>query len=396
MPPAAPSTLANVRDIVAVHSAKGGVGKSTVATNLAAALARMGLSVGVLDADVHGPSIAHMFGSSEPPEASPGTDLAKPLFRHGVHYLSIANMAVEGAPIVWRGPMVSQAIAQLLAVGDWGDLDILLIDMPPGTGDAVLGLGQSVRFSGAVTVTTPQEMSLSDTRRGIRAFEALQVPMLGIVENMAGFVCDGCGDHVALFGEGGGEAAAVQMGLPFLGRIPMEPAVMAGGDAGTPVCVTHPEAASARAFTAVARSVLGRLAEAGHSGAFDITWRRMNPKDFEKNPPKGAPHGGKSAANLPLAVWQAADDALGILWGDGEKTYHGSFALRQACPCAGCVEEWTGKRMESLDAVPADVRPVTIHSVGRYALQPVWSDGHRTGLYSFEELRSGVGAVKKR
>jgi DUF971 family protein len=122
----------------------------------------------------------------------------------------------------------------------------------------------------------------------------------------------------------------------------------------------------------------------------------MGPRDRKKDPPRGSPRGGESAADAPLAVWQAADDALGILWGDGARTYHGAFALRQACPCAGCVEEWTGRRMPALDSVPADVRPVTIRSVGRYALQPVWSDGHRTGLYSFKELRRGVGAVELR
>lgn len=396
MPPAAAGTLASIRDIVAVHSAKGGVGKSTVAANVAAALAKLGVRVGVLDADVHGPSIAHMFGSSETPEAVPGTELARPLFRHGVHYLSIANVAGEGLPIVWRGPMVGQAISQLLSLADWGDLDVLLVDMPPGTGDAVLGLGQSVQLAGVLAVTTPQEMSLSDTRRGIRAFEALHVPLLGLVENMAGFVCDGCGDRVALFGEGGGERAATALGIPFLGRVPLEPPVMAGGDAGVPAVVSSPDSVAARAFGAVARGLLGRLAESGRPGAFDVTWRRMRPKDFEKDPPKGSPRGGKSPANLPLAVWQASDDALGILWGDGRKTFHGSFPLRQACPCAACVEEWTGARMSALDSVPTDVRPVTIRSVGRYALQPVWSDGHRTGLYPFEELRRGAGAVEKR
>jgi len=393
---AAPPTLASVRDIVAVHSAKGGVGKSTVAANLAAALARLGVRVGVLDADVHGPSIAHMLGSAETPEAVPGTELARPLFRHGVHYLSIANVAGEGLPIVWRGPMVGQAISQLLSIADWGDLDLLLVDMPPGTGDAVLAMGQSVQLAGVLTVTTPQEMSLADTRRGIRAFEALHVPVLGLVENMAGFVCDGCGDRVALFGEGGGERAASAMGIPFLGRVPLEPPVMTGGDAGIPAVVSAPDTAAARAFVALARSLLGRLAEGGRPGAFDITWRRMRPGDFEKNPPKGAPRGGKSPANLPLAVWQAKDDVLGILWGDGTRTLHGAYALRQACPCAACVGEWTGERMPSLDAVPEDVRPVTIRSVGRYALQPVWSDGHRTGLYPFEELRRGAGAVESR
>lgn len=259
----------------------------------------------------------------------------------------------------------------------------------------MLGLGQTVRLAGVVTVTTPQEMSLSDTRRGIRAFEALQVPVLGLVENMAGFVCDACGDEVALFGEGGGERAASRMNIAFLGRIPLEAPVVSSGDAGVPIVASKPDSAAARAFTAVAQAMLRGLAETGRSGAFDLAWRRMNPKERRDDPPGGLPRIAQAAADAPIAVWQVADDVLGVLWGDRTKTFHGAFALRQACPCAGCVEEWTGRRMEALDAVPKDVRPVTIRSVGRYALQPVWSDGHRTGLYTFRELRRGVGALGK-
>lgn len=391
-----PPILARVGDVVAVHSAKGGVGKSTLAANLAVVCARLGMRVGLLDADVHGPSIAHMMGSSEWPREAPDGEHALPLERHGVLYMSIANVAAEGLPIVWRGPMVAQAITQLLTRVDWGELDLLLVDMPPGTGDAVLGLGQTVPLSGVVTVTTPQELSLSDTRRGIRAFEQLQVPVLGLIENMAGFVCDACGDEVALFGEGGGEQAALQLGIPFLGRVPLVPAVMAAGDAGAPIGASDPDSPAALAFARVASAVLGRLAESSRAtGAVDITWRRMDPKEFKGEPPRHAERAGSGAA-APVAAWQAADDVLGILWGDGETTFHGAFELRSCCPCAGCVEEWTGRRTASLESVPRDVRPVTIRGVGRYALQPVWSDGHRTGLYPFKELRRGAGLVKKR
>jgi ATP-binding protein involved in chromosome partitioning len=200
---------------------------------------------------------------------------------------------------------------------------------------------------------------------------------------------------VALFGEGGGERAAERMGIALLGRIPQEPEVVASGDAGVPIVVSHPDGAAARAFTSAARAVLARLAETGRSsGAFDLTWRRMGAKERHDSPPRGTARAGSAGADVPLAVWQAADDRLAILWGDASTTFHESFALRQACPCAGCVEEWTGRRMPSLDAVPRDVRPVTIRSVGRYALQPVWSDGHRSGLYPFRELRRGLGAAR--
>jgi ATP-binding protein involved in chromosome partitioning len=393
---AATPVLAQVADIVAVHSAKGGVGKSTVAANLAVVFARLGMRVGLLDADVHGPSIAHMMGSAEWPREAADGKHALPLERHGVHYMSIANVAAEGLPIVWRGPMVAQAISQLLTQVDWGELDVLLVDMPPGTGDAVLGLGQTVPLAGVVTVTTPQELSLADTRRGIRAFEQLQVPVLGLVENMAGFVCDACGDEVALFGEGGGRRAAEQMGIAFLGNIPLVPGIGTAGDAGTPITAADPDSPVALAFARTASAVLARLAESGRSASpVDIAWRRMDPKEFRREPPRAAAH-APGRPELPATVWQAADDTLGILWADGETTFHGSFELRQACPCAGCVEEWTGRRMSTLDGVPRDVRPVTIRGVGRYALQPVWSDGHRTGLYPFKELRRGAGAVKRR
>jgi ATP-binding protein involved in chromosome partitioning len=159
---------------------------------------------------------------------------------------------------------------------------------------------------------------------------------------------------------------------------------------------SRPDALASRAFSAVAQAMLRSLAETGRSGAFDVTWRRMGPKERHEDPPGGAPRASEASPDTPLAVWQVADPLLGILWADGTRTLHGAFELRQACPCAGCIEEWTGRRMESLDAVPREVRPVTIRSVGRYALQPVWSDGHRTGIYTFRDLRLGAGALEER
>jgi ATP-binding protein involved in chromosome partitioning len=396
--PPATGLLTGVGEIVAVHSAKGGVGKSTAATNLAAVFARMGMRVGLLDADVHGPSVAHMMGSSARPAPSPSGERVLPLERHGVRYLSLANVAAPDAPIIWRGPMVAGALQQLLSEVEWGDLDLLLIDLPPGTGDAILGAGQSVRLSGAVIVTTPQELSLSDTRRGIRAFEALQVPILGLLENMSVFECDGCGDRIALFGEGGGRAAAKELGIAFLGRIPIDGAVVRAGDAGVPLCASDPEGLVGRAFESAGRAILARLSLQGRAagGAFDVTWERRKSGAFERAP-KEAPRTAAAAnPDTPVAVWQAGDDALGILWADGETTFHGAYELRMACPCARCVEEWTRRKMPSLAEVPKDVRPVTIRSVGRYALQPVWSDGHRTGIFAFTDLRRGTGAIDPR
>ncbi len=395
-PPSTPDLLSGVREVVAVHSAKGGVGKSTTAANLACAFSRMGMTVGLLDADIHGPSIAHMFSSSDPPEPLPNLQKVRPLERHGVRYLSLANVAPPDAPIIWRGPMVAGALTQLLEIVDWGPLDLLLVDMPPGTGDAVLGLGQNVTLSGVVVVTTPQALSVSDTRRGIQAFGQLQVPILGLVENMAAFVCD-CGETAALFGEGGGQRAAESVGVPFLGRIPLEASVVESGDAGRPICDILPESAAAVAFEGAARAALAQLALHGRAaGGFDVDWESRPGDELRREPPdRPASAPASTDGATPVSVWQASDDVLGILWADGETTFHGARPLRLACPCAACVDEWTRDKLPSLDEVPADVRPVTIRSVGRYALQPVWSDGHRTGIFTFRELRTGTGAADR-
>ena len=392
--------LSDVAEIVVVHSAKGGVGKSTVAANLAVALARRGLAVGLLDADMYGPSIAHMFGDASIPYESPRGGTVLPLERHGVKFMSIANAAGDTAPIIWRGPMVSQAIGQLLGGIDWGRLDVLLIDMPPGTGDALLGLGQNLGLSGAVTVTTPSVLSLTDSRRGMDGFGQLAVPLLGLVENMTDFVCDDCGERTAIFGDSVGDAVAAEAGTPLLGRIPIDPTVMTGGDEGVPVCAGRPDSPTARAFAATADALLGRLAAHGRAatGDFDLEWRLMGPGEFRPEPAParaaGAPSGGDGRPERPVALWQAGNTRLGIRWADGETTFHGAYELRMACPCAGCVEEWSREKLPTLDQVPQDVRPVRIATVGRYAVQPTWSDGHHTGIYSFTELRKGVGRVE--
>lgn len=390
-----PPLLPGVRDVIAVHSAKGGVGKSTTTANLAVAFARLGLQVGVLDADIYGPSVALLFGHTGQPFASPNGRQVLPLERHGVKFLSMTNVMTDDAPVIWRGPMVMSALQELLGLVDWGDLDVLLIDMPPGTGDVVLTLAQAVPLSGVVTVTTPQEVALADTRRGIDGFRSLQVPVLGVVENMAGFVCDACGDVADLFGRGGGETAARDLGLPFLGRVPLEPAVRAGADAGVPAAA-DPERAGAAgaAYGSIAHAVIAQLTAHGRgAGAFEIKWERMPIGETRPEPPPASGDVASADGETPLALWQVADDRLGIRWGDGAVTRHGAYELRRACPCAGCVDEWTREELPALGKVPRDVRPVTIRSVGRYAIQPVWSDGHRSGIYSFRELRRGVAVV---
>ncbi|MAF26267.1 MAG: P-loop NTPase [Gemmatimonadota bacterium] len=385
----APAVLTGIHDVLAVHSAKGGVGKSTVAVNLAVSAARLGLKVGLLDADIHGPSAATMFGSGERPEISSDGLHAVPITRHGVRYLSVANVAPPGAPVIWRGPMVSSALRQLLTEVEWGELDLLVLDLPPGTGDAILAISQEVALSGAVLVTTPQDMSVADTRRGIGAFRVLRVPILGLVENMSAFACPDCGESADLFGAGGGERAARELELPFLGRIPVDPAVTASGDDGVPLAAADPESPVSVAMDTITRTVVAEMARIRDDapGEFRVDWTDLGDRQVPDPPDAPDAPGAQADPATPSRVWQAADDLLGIQWADGEKTFHRAYDLRMACPCAECVEEWTREKLPSLDRVPRSVRPVVLRSLGRYALQPSWTDGHSTGIHSFADLR---------
>jgi ATP-binding protein involved in chromosome partitioning len=247
--------LPGVRHTVAVASGKGGVGKSTVAVNLAVALAESGASVGLLDADIYGPSIPIMMGLRTARPAVRDGKL-QPLERFGLRMMSVGFIAGEDTPVIWRGPLVGKLVAQFLSDVDWGELDYLVVDLPPGTGDAQLTLTQVAPLAGAVIVTTPQDVALEDVRRGIRMFETVNVPILGIVENMAYFVCSSCGTRHEIFHHGGGASAAESYGVPFLGEIPIDPAIREGGDRGVPLVVGHPDSPQTAAF----RRVAGELA----------------------------------------------------------------------------------------------------------------------------------------
>ena len=246
--------LPGVRHTIAVASGKGGVGKSTVAVNLAAALARTGARVGLMDADVYGPSIPIMLGlTTARPEVQDGKLL--PLERYGIHLMSLGFIAGEDAPVIWRGPMVTKLLQQFLGDVAWGELDYLIVDLPPGTGDAQLTLAQAAPLAGAVIVTTPQPVALEDVKRGIGMFEKVDVPVLGVIENMSFFVCDGCNKRHEIFAHGGGEEAAKKYKVPFLGGVPLDPPARDAGDKGRPVVLSHPEAPSARALAEVAGEV---------------------------------------------------------------------------------------------------------------------------------------------
>jgi len=246
-------SLAGVKKIVAVASGKGGVGKSTVAVNLALALKQKGYRVGLLDADIYGPSLPTMLGTEEPPQAISDTAIL-PVESHGLQVISMGLLVPPGQAVVWRGPMVMAAIRQFLKDVQWNDLDYLVVDMPPGTGDAQLTLVQQVPVDGVVMVTTPQELALADVRRGIQMFGHVSVSVLGVVENMSFFLCPDNGKRYEIFGSGGGAAVAEQFGVPLLGQIPIEPSVRAGGDSGVPAVETG-EGAACAAFLDLAGKV---------------------------------------------------------------------------------------------------------------------------------------------
>jgi len=251
-----PNLLPDVKHIVAVSSGKGGVGKSTVAANLAVALAASGARVGLIDADIYGPNIPMMLGVRKPPEQQDGKLL--PAESYGVKLISMGFFVPEETAIVWRGPMVHTAIQQFFRDVIWGELDYLLIDLPPGTGDAQLSISQLVSLAGVITVTTPQEVALHDVRKGMTMFQKVNVPLLGIIENMSYYICGHCGDRAEIFSHGGGQRAAEKLGVPFLGAIPIDLAIRAGGDEGMPIVAANPDSPQAKTF----RDIAAKIAEA--------------------------------------------------------------------------------------------------------------------------------------
>jgi len=250
--------IKGVKNTIAIASGKGGVGKSTVAVNVATALARSGATVGLLDADVYGPSIPLMMGTHDKPMMR--NQRIVPLEAHGVKLMSIGFILDPEKALIWRGPLVAQLITQFLNDVDWGELDYLVLDLPPGTGDVQLTLVQKVPISGAVIVTTPQEVALADAVKGLKMFQEVKTPILGIVENMSGFICPSCNEVHDIFGTGGGLRTAEENGIELLGQIPLEPSVRIGGDQGTPVIVSHPTSATGIAFQRAAERIAGRLA----------------------------------------------------------------------------------------------------------------------------------------
>ncbi len=257
MPPGMPKPRAipDVEHIVAVSSGKGGVGKTTVSVNLSVALARQGQAVGLLDADIYGPNVPMMLGAAEQPRAVGGKII--PLENHGVKLMSLGLIAGEDTPVIWRGPIVGKMIQQFMSDVAWGALDFLVVDLPPGTGDAQLTLAQTVPLSGAVIVTTPQDVALEDVTRSVEMFRKVDVPVLGAVENMSAFICPCCGESAAIFGTGGGDRIAQAFNVPLLGRLPILPAIRKGGDEGDPIAAG--ESDESETFLEIAQEIMDQI-----------------------------------------------------------------------------------------------------------------------------------------
>jgi ATP-binding protein involved in chromosome partitioning len=261
-----PRPVEGVRNVIAVASNKGGVGKSTVAVNLAVALAQAGARVGLADADITGPNIPTMMGLQAGflAERNQGLHTVE---RHGVQLASLGFLLPKGMPVVWRGPMIGSAVRQLLHDVPWGDLDYLIIDLPPGTSDASMSMAQDAAIAGAIIVSTPQDVALEDALKAVAMFEKLNVPVFGIVENMSYFVCPHCGERTEIFGHGGAHEAAEEIGLDFLGEVPLHTSIRRGGDSGVPVMVAEPDAPQSRAFRHIAERVAAKLSVLGWSEA---------------------------------------------------------------------------------------------------------------------------------
>ena len=380
--------LPGIRHLIAVGSGKGGVGKSTVSVNLAFTLQQMGNRVGLVDADVLGPSIPGMLGlPTGMPPATTSDQKIVPAEQYGLKVISMGMLTDDDKPAILRGPMVSKYLRMFIGNVRWGNLDYLILDLPPGTGDVQLTLVQSVPLSGAIIVTTPQDVSLKIARRGLRMFETVHVPILGIIENMSTFTCPHCGKGTDIFRRGGGDRMSQELAVPFLGSIPLDADIVTGGDEGRPIVVAKPNSIAAQAYFAIATELAGRLHHAPSTAA-------LKPFAWTWEPSAGEPAWLESAVrpsgSRTTAIGFRRRDArtLSVLWEDGHRDDFDVRDLRLACHCALCLEEMSGRPLLDPKSVRPDVSPRTINSVGHYAITFVWNDGHSTGIYSFKHLRA--------
>ena len=385
-PQTGPEKLPGIRHIVAVGSGKGGVGKSTVSVNLALALQYLGACVGLVDADILGPSIPGMLGipTGLPPTQTPDGKMI-PAQRHGLKVVSMGMLTGDDNPAVLRGPMVGKYLKMFVDGVQWGTLDYLILDLPPGTGDTQLTLAQSMPLSGVVIVTTPQNVSLKIARRGLRMFEKVQVPILGIVENMRTFTCPHCGKSTDIFRRDGGERMCRELNVPFLGALPLDPDVVTCGDEGRPIVAAQPKSVSAQVYAAIATALVEQL-HAAVAVLKPFVWK------WDAN--EGAPAWMEGAVrpagsrNTPIGLRRRDPRTLSMLWEDGHRDDFDVRDLRLACRCALCIEEMSGRKLLDPKTVRPDVSPRQIVSVGNYAIGFDWNDGHNSGIHSFNDLRA--------
>lgn len=357
--PTRPSLIPSVRHVIPVASGKGGVGKSTVSVNLALSLLKLGARVGIMDADVYGPTVPTLLGIQEEPKVLEDNRIV-PIEKEGLKVMSMGFFVKPDEAIVWRGPMLHKTMEQFLGGVVWGDLDYLIVDLNPGTGDIQLSLCQLIPMTGAVIVSTPQDVSLNVAAKAITMFHKLNAPILGIVENMSYYICPHCGKREDLFGSGGARKVAQKLGIPFLGEVPLAAPIRIHSDEGKPIVLSEPDSASSKAFLQIAEKLAEQIALKEGGGPEGMQISEIKATDAGE-------------------VW--------VKWKDGHESLYPARDLRLACPCAGCVDEVSGQRRLDLARIPQDIHPLRIEFVGNYAVTFHWSDGHRTGIYSFERLR---------
>ena len=349
-----PLAIPGIKHLVAVASGKGGVGKSTTAVNLALGLQAIGLKAGIMDADIYGPSQPRLLGLSGQPEVLAGNKL-KPKEAFGLKAMSMGFMVDEGTPVVWRGPMVVQALNQMLREVAWGELDVLVIDMPPGTGDVQLTMAQQVPLSGAGIVSTPQDLALIDARKGLAMFQKVNVPVLGLIENMSYFLCPSCGTRSDIFGHGGAEEEARKLDLPFLGGVPLHMEIRARSDSGKPIVATMPEGPQAQIYREIAAAVWGEVQKSAG----------VTPPELNVTP------GG---------------DVLRIAFADGDRFDLTAEMLRVMSPSAEVQGHSPDQRVTVGNK--KNVRISELKPIGTYAVRIVFDDRHDTGLFTWDYLRT--------